>query len=507
MLKKLFKIYPPLMSFFLSSAPPKALEKSGAKFALKVFNEAARRVPAYKKFLADHQLNPETIKTIGDFRKLPLTGKKNYLDKYNLKELCLGGTLRDKYLIDRSSGYGGNPSYWPRLPEEDKGYPLYMENAYRQFFQIDKKPTLMIITLSLGTWVGGEKISWATRQIAIGGKNPFTVITPGINLKETLEIVENLGDYYEQIVIVGYPPFVKRIIDEGGKRGIDWKKINVKLGLGGEGYSEEWREYMGQKIGVKENDLLAISGGYGAADLGMSVGREYPISVLLRKLAYKDEKLAKDLFGQWKPLPSLCQYNPTSFYIEETDGELVFTAMPAIPVVRYNIHDRGGVISFEEALQTAASHGYNLLKILTEYGYQKKDIWHLPFFYVWGRTHGSALLYGVVIYAENVKAALDNPLVSSQATGNFQMETVFDKEQNPRLQVKIELASGVEPNEELKKNFINTITKTLEEQSTEYNRLHQEMGNEVLPQVTLYKHQDPEIFDREVIKYRYTRPQ
>ncbi len=181
--------------------------------------------------------------------------------------------------------------------------------------------------------------------------------------------------------------------------------------------------------------------------------------------------------------------------------------MPAIPVVRYNIHDRGGIISFEKALQTAANHGYDLLNTLTEYGYQKKDIWRLPFFYVWGRTRGSVLLYGIVIYPENIKAALDDPAISSQTTGNFQMETIFDQEQNPHLQIKVELSSDAEPNADMERGFVKVIAKVLEKQSTEYNRLRQEMKDEVLPQIILCKYKDPRIFDSSSIKYRYTRPQ
>ena len=118
-------------------------------------------------------------------------------------------------------------------------------------------------------------------------------MTPGARLEEVIEIVKQFGHLYQQVVIIGYPPFLKQVIDEGARDGIDWLTLNVKLGLGGEGYSEEWRDYIAGKIGLQENDLLGVSGGYGAADLGMSVGREYPLSVLVRKLAYKNEALAR----------------------------------------------------------------------------------------------------------------------------------------------------------------------------------------------------------------------
>ncbi len=115
-------------------------------------------------------------------------------------------------------------------------------------------------------------------------------------------------------------------------------------------------------------DLLAISGGYGAADVGMTVGREYPVTVLIRRLCAKDEELASTLFfgGQETDgtLPSLLQYNPATVFAEEVDGELVFTALSGIPIVRYNIHDRGGVLPFARVMQAARDRGYDLSAML-----------------------------------------------------------------------------------------------------------------------------------------------
>ncbi len=508
MLKKLFEIYPPAMGFFLSNMPAKTLARRGAKFALHTLHQASTRVPAYQQFLDEHGVKVSDIQTIEDFGQLPVMEKENYLYKYPIEDLCLDGVLKDKYLIDSSSGYSGKRSFWPRSIQEDEGYPTYMESAYRQFYRIDQQSTLMIVTLGLGTWVGGEKISWATRQIAIRGRNRLTVVTPGPRLEEIIDILKRFAHHYEQVVLVGYPPFMKLLVDEGARNGISWQNMNVKIGLGGESYSEEWRDYMGRKIGLDENDFLGIAGGYGAADLGMSVGREYPITVLLRKLAYQNEGLSRDLFGQWKPMPSLCQYNPSTFFIEALNDELIFTAMPGIPIVRYNIHDRGGVISFDGALEIASDHGYDLVRMLSDHGYQKRDIWQLPLFYVWGRSDGSASIYGILIYAESIKAALDDPDVSTQATGNFVMETILDKDQNPRLQIKVELASGIKATQELEERFIRVIVRALEEHITEYAGLQQAVGEDAAtPIVLLFGYQDPEVFDPQSIKYRYTSSQ
>ncbi|MCX6712313.1 MAG: hypothetical protein NT041_01325 [Candidatus Vogelbacteria bacterium] len=46
--------------------------------ALALFHKAAEKVPAYKKFLARHKIDPEKIKTWTDFQKVPTVNKKNF---------------------------------------------------------------------------------------------------------------------------------------------------------------------------------------------------------------------------------------------------------------------------------------------------------------------------------------------------------------------------------------------------------------------------------------------
>ena len=350
-MQSLIMSHPVLTKLFMSNMPASFWRKQGQKNALKIFKETSQKSPAYKDFLKKEKIKLRNITSMSDFEKLPIINKKNYIQKYPLEELVLGGDLSSKYTVEKSSGYGGGSFFWPRTAEEDAIFPKYIEYSFVQFYGIDKKKTLVIMTLGLGTWTSGEKMAEALRMAAKNHKYKMSVLTPGHNKEEVLEIVQKLSHYYDQTILVGYPPFIKSVIDEGIKQKINWKKLNIRLGLGGEGYSEAWREYMAEKIGLPKKDLLGISGGYGAADVGMSVGREYPISVMIRKLAYKDKNLAADLFGTHSILPSLLQFNPSAFFIESSqNGELLFTVNAGIPLVRYNIHDQGGVIDFNEMI-------------------------------------------------------------------------------------------------------------------------------------------------------------
>ena len=229
--------YPKLTRLFMSNMSASFWYKQGQKNALKVFKESAENSPAYRDFLKINKIKPQSIQTIADFENLPVLNKKNYVAKYPLEELSFEGKLSSKYTVEKSSGYGGGSFFWPRLAEEDAIFPKYIEYAFVQFYGIDKKSTLVILTLALGTWTSGEKMAEALRMAAKKPNYKMTVITPGANQEEVIEIVKTLSKQYEQTVIVGYPPFIKSVIDEGIRHRISWKKLNTKLGLGGEGYS------------------------------------------------------------------------------------------------------------------------------------------------------------------------------------------------------------------------------------------------------------------------------
>src|SRR5207237_7283901 len=89
---------------------------------LALFASVAREVPAYAAFLADHGVDPTTIRTIQDFQHLPLVDKHNYVYEYPLAELCRGGGLGDCDMFAVSSGSTGQPTVWPRSVADE--YPI-----------------------------------------------------------------------------------------------------------------------------------------------------------------------------------------------------------------------------------------------------------------------------------------------------------------------------------------------------------------------------------------------
>lgn len=495
-------------NFVMPRIPASFWEKIGEKKAIKIFKIAAKLVPSYRKTINNSGVKIDKINSVNDFNKLPIIDKKNYIVKYPLIERVLGGKLDGKYTVEKSASTSGGSYFWPRLPEEDEMFPKYIEYSFVQFYGIDKKSTLVIMTLALGTWTSGEKMAQALRLTATSKKKyKMTVVTPGANVEEVIEIVKNLSDQYDQTVIVGYPPFVKTVVDEGEKEGIDWKSLNLRLGLGGEGYSEKWREYMAEKIGLPKKDLMGIAGGYGAADIGMSIGREYPITILIRKLACRDKKLAKALFGTSELEPSFLQYNPGSCYIEEVKGELVFTVLSGVPLIRYNIHDRGGVKSFEKVMAIVRKHGYKIKRELKKFGYTPEDVWHLPFFYVFGRSDGTISVGGANIYPENVDTALYT--VQTAMINTYKLTTIFDKKMNIRPAILIELDKNYkfatkDEIKNLKNKLHNIFMKSMIEMNGDFRDAYRVDPKCLNLIIKIYPYNSgPFVEDKKKIKRRY----
>jgi phenylacetate-CoA ligase len=221
----------------------------GSNRALKLFHEMSNRVPAYKKFLKKHHIDPKNIKDSADFKKLPTLDKENYLRQYSLQDLSWDGNFPGgQHVISATSGSTGLPFYFPRSKEQDLQYAAVAEAYLRTNFDIDKKSTLYIIGFPMGVWIGGVFTYQALQYIAERGNYDMSIITPGIHKEEIIKAIKNLGSHFDQIIIGSYGPFLKDVLDDGVEAGLDWKKHTIKCIFSAEGFSEEFREFVGQKI-------------------------------------------------------------------------------------------------------------------------------------------------------------------------------------------------------------------------------------------------------------------
>ena len=284
-----------LQKFLRSSLESLLRQDDPAQAALDVCTQTARTVPAYRAFLAEHGIAPEEIASADDFLRLPILTKQNYLLQHSLPDLCRNGRLEDCDMIAVSSGSTGKPTFWPRFLTDELSVAVCFEQIFHDAFRADERRTLVVICFALGTWVGGMYTAACCRHLATKGY-PLTVITPGNNREEIFRVVQELGPLYDQVVLCGYPPFLKAVIDSGRARGIDWTPYAIKLVMAGEVFSEEWRTLVGERVGM--TDIYADSASlYGTADAGV-LGNETLLSICILRFLSQHPEASRRLVGE-----------------------------------------------------------------------------------------------------------------------------------------------------------------------------------------------------------------
>jgi phenylacetate-CoA ligase len=461
---------------------------------LQLFHTVVDSVPAYRQFLGVHGVDPLDIQSLEAFQQLPLVTKANYIKQYALPDRCRNGTLSACDMVAVSSGSTGEPTFWPRLVTDELQIATRFEYIFRESFQCDRRSTLAIVCFALGTWVGGIYTAACCRWLASKGY-PITVITPGNHKTEILRVVQALGPQFEQTVLLGYPPFLKDVVDTGIQQGVPWPDYAVKWVMAGEVFSEEWRSLVGQRLG-STNYCYDSASLFGTADAGV-LGHETPLSICIRRFLAAHPEAARQLFGESR-LPTLVQYDPTSRFFEVHDGTLVFSGDNGVPLLRYHIADSGGIIACQTMLQSLQDWGFDPLSVLAP----DRGIHDLPFVYVFGRSQFAISYFGANLYPENITVGLEQPLIQDWVTGKFVMQVLEDEDYNCALSVAVELAPGVEACCDKAQAIAQSILQQL-------RRLNSEFANYVpaeyqQPQVTLKPMGDPDCFPIGV-KHSYTR--
>jgi phenylacetate-CoA ligase len=453
-------------------------------------------VPAYRDFLKSEGINPSKIKSYEEFRTVTPVDKKNYLSKYPLADLCWDGDLFHNRIISVSSGSTGVPFFWPRGAEQDDEGAVMHEALLRSMGALENKSTLVVICFSMGTWIAGSFTTSSLLKLSERG-HQFNIATPGIEKEETLKVIKSLASNYEQIIIAGYPPFVKDVIDEGYDYGIKWRQHKVKLLFAGEAFSEEWRDYVLKRAG--STDAIYDSANiYGSADAAM-LGYETPVSIALRRIYNRRITDRRKVFNA-ELLPALVQYDPQYRFFEEVNGELVFSSWSGIPLVRYNIHDTGGVLTFDQGIAPVRD-AFDLAA--KKYSLPIEDC-SLPFIYLNGRKDFTVTIYAVNIYPENIRAALLDPKMRSWVTGKFTMATKYQSDMNQYFEVNIELAKGIDADDAYEQIANRTLMSKLVRLNGEFRKLNNAIGVKAEPHIHLIEYGNEEYFANGV-KHRWVK--
>jgi len=435
---------------------------------LALFHRAAAGVPAYAALLRERGIDAASVRDAGDWRRLPLMTKTDYFHRHPLPDLCRGGELSACDTVAVSSGSTGEPTFWPRTLADELAVASRFEQVLRDSFCADERTTLAVVCFPLGTWVGGMFTAAACRHLATKGY-PITVLTPGNNRAEILRVVQALGPRFAQTVLLGYPPFLKDVVDAGIAEGFAWRNQAIRLVLAGEG-------------GV--------------------LGNETPVSIAVRRFLARRPEAARAVFGQAR-LPTLVQVDPFERFFEQHEGTLVVSGDSSIPLVRYHISDEGGAIPYAALIAQLRGLGFDAEAEARRGG--PRGVRPLPFVYVFGRSHFAVSYYGANVFPDTVSIGLEQPAVRELVTGKFVLEVREDDDRDRALWIAIELsARGAETAPgPLADAVAASILDVLLRLNSEF--AHYVPAARQRPRITLWPTAHPEYFPVGV-KHRYSRP-
>lgn len=410
------------------------------QLASEVAQRAQTSVPAYKEFLQKQGFN------FGDaFENLPQSDKQTYALAHSWKDL-LADDYEECFSIIRSSGSSGQKFYWPQVKSSSRSSPTALKNFLENAFAVHQKKTLAVVGLSLGSWIGGDSMSWTLKSMAVDTAYPFYVFSPGNNLDEIIETICATESLVEQIILFVAPSAIAYIHLKATELKQALPLDKLKYVVVAEPFAESLRASLQKRAGVADNTPFMYSL-YGSADTG-TLGVESQATVALRKLLYRNNALATDL-GIESPIPKFFHFLSTDTFLETIDGHLCVTRWQGIPLVRYIVYDRASLYSWKELRQAVLNSKHldsgneTLLEILSQASEQLPDLLAIT-----GRADKCVIIGGSNFTEYMLDAAVKCEELDEILTGLYRAKLIYEEDRQ-YLAFDIEIRQDISPEREI----------------------------------------------------------
>jgi phenylacetate-CoA ligase len=437
--------------------------------AARLADKAIRGVPAYADYYKD--LEGKRI-TSSNFNLIPATDKESYVKKYRLEDRVWGGKLPSRGVtVDESSGSTGSPTNWVRGWDERMNTKELLQLSFHSTF--GKGEIFAFNAFVLGAWATGMIVSQSLGEVCI-------MKSTGSDAQKILDTMKYFGKGYNY-VIMGYPPFLKSLIDDNE---FNWTGYNVDAIYGGEAITEQLRDYLSQTFGK-------VIGSYGASDLEVNIGYENDLTIAVRKALLEDPNLRKELVKDFGSLPSVFQYNPLGYYVETNeDNELLFTinrTANITPKVRYNIHDIGYKMRYKEVEKALIRAGR--MDIIENIKKDGKRVLNLPFLFHYGRSDMSINYFGAKVTPEGIRQALNAIPELSPHLQSFQGFNAENKHKDTLMVICVELARGAPVDTFNAKDLANQFSEELGKLNGDFYKMLSTAKEHLRPEIRLYEHE------------------
>ncbi len=447
------------------------------------FINAKHKVPAYKKFLKSKNfIKPSFNGLSPNISEIPVIDKENYVKVFPLSSRCINGNIPERgVVIDESSGSSGAPTNWVRGDKERRRNTRFIKFGMQKLFS--KEPMFIINSFALGAWATGMNITMSCLTFA-------KVKSLGPDLLKIENTIDQFGKNH-QYIIMGYPPFLKHLVDQIK---FDLSEYNISFIFGGESMSEGMRDYLIKK-GVKK-----VYSSYGASDLELNISSESEFTISLRRALRESKILRERILKFTGALPMIFQYNPADFLIEESEnGELITTICRPdyiAPKIRYNIHDKGHILQYNE-----------LLKILKDLNLEKKitpSKTDLPILLHYGRSDMTVSFFGSNVSPTDIQEVIYLFPELSKITNSFALKVNENKNGNKELVISIELLKSIQANSLNSNSFKTKFFKKLEEVNQDFKKGNEMANDQNKNQLYFFEYNTGSFADNDIrIKAKY----
>ncbi len=268
-------------------------------------------VPFYKKTYDDAGIDISSITSLEAIRELPFTVKYDLRDNYPYGLFAV--PLDDVVRLHVSSGTTGKPTV---VGYTQNDIDTWIEMMSRALMAAGCDHTSVVQNAhGYGLFTGGLGMHYGSENIGA-----TTIPSSTGNTAKQLMLMEDLGTTF----MGATPSYAIYLGDELQKRGIDLNRLKLKSGVfGGEPWTEEMRQQIQAKLGIKAHNLYGLSEMYGPS-VGIECEEQNGLHIW------------EDLFFIEIIDPDTLEPVPDGQY-----GELVLTSLKkeAMPLVRYRTRD------------------------------------------------------------------------------------------------------------------------------------------------------------------------
>ncbi|MFA6812243.1 MAG: phenylacetate--CoA ligase [Bacteroidaceae bacterium] len=210
--------------------------------------DIAAHSPFYKKVFAEHNITPDSIKSLEDIKKIPFTTKENLRSNYPFG-LVAGDMRNDGVRIHSSSGTTGNPTVIVHSQHDLDSWAnlvarcLYMTGV-RKTDVFQNSSGYGMFTGGLGFQYGAERLGALTVPAAAG------------NSKRQIKFIQD----FHTTALHAIPSYAIRLAEVMQEMGLNPADTSLKrLMIGAEPHTDEQRKKIERMLGVKAYNSFGMT--------------------------------------------------------------------------------------------------------------------------------------------------------------------------------------------------------------------------------------------------------